>query len=65
MTITGQIIRFVSALCVLVGWSLDEAALAMLVGAGVWLIGEVISYYGRYRRGDIAWYGSKKSLSVL
>ena len=60
MTYSGRIIALVMAVSYFAGWDLDEGYITEVVMAVLWLVGEGVTLYGRWRAGGISWLGFKK-----
>jgi len=60
LTYAGRIIAVVMAVSFMMGWDFDQGYITELVTALVWLVGEAASVYGRYRLGDLTWWGARK-----
>ena len=60
VTYAGRIVGFLMALSLMMGWDLDEGYLTEVVTAVLWLSGEALTLYGRYRKGDLHWWGARK-----
>ena len=59
MTMSGQIVRLIMAGALIFGVDLDDGIITEVVGATIFLLSEAVSWYGRYRQGDITFYGRK------
>jgi len=59
LTYASRIIAIVMALSLILGWDLDEGYITELVTSVIWIIGEIISFYGRFRAGGLKWWGAR------
>ena len=64
VTISGWIIVALTWLLPHLGVNIDANALSMTVATIAQIVGGVLIYWGRYRQGDITWYGATKTPST-
>jgi hypothetical protein len=57
--ITGALVAFAAPALVTFGFTESCANEVLLQGAA--LIGAAAAWYGRYRLGDVTWYGARKA----
>lgn len=60
LTYASRIVSLVMAVSLLAGWDLDQGYITELVTSIVWVVGELLTFYGRYRAGGISILGFKK-----
>ena len=61
-TIIGLVITIIGSLAKWFNWNLPgQEELDQFLAALLALIGIALAWYGRVRKGDITWYGAKKS----
>lgn len=60
LTISGLLIMIIAGIIKWSGQSVDESAIRSFIEVAIVIIGVITTYIGRYRQGDITWFGSKK-----
>ena len=60
LTYTGRIVSLVMVISYLFGWDLDEGYATEVIQAILFLAGELLSLYGRWRIGGLKWWGARK-----
>jgi len=60
MTYTGTLVTFIMALSAVLEVDLDEGAVTELVRAALLIVGFLTALYGRWRKGDLTWFGKRK-----
>lgn len=61
ITITGFTITALTWLLPKIGVNIDATSLSTAITVIAQIIGGGLIYWGRYRQGDITWYGAKKT----
>lgn len=56
LTITGVLTLFITQI---LGDSVTNAEVANFLEVGGLLVGAAVAYYGRFRHGDLTWWGGK------
>jgi hypothetical protein len=61
-SMTYQGVTVMALACVLraAGTELPDAELAAFVATGLQVLGALMALYGRFRHGDLTWFGAKK-----
>ena len=59
ITITSFAVYFIGRLLTSAGFPIDDTSITHFVSVGLQILGALGIWYGRYRQGDITWYGKK------
>jgi hypothetical protein len=61
-TYTGVIIMILSTIAIRLHLSISDQEIQTTVTTIATIIGALIAFYGRYKKGDITWYGARKQV---
>lgn len=60
LTISGWILMVLTWVLPRLGVNIDATALSTTIATAVQIFGGLLVYWGRYRQGNITWYGANK-----
>ena len=60
LTYTASVVSVVLSLSALFKFDLEEGQVTEIVQAGLIVVGFLATLYGRFRHGDLTWFGTRK-----